>query len=166
MEKSKSVLVKDKDSPIWYVYVEDEVVGPLSHHQILEKIGNYEILWVDYIWAPRRLDWKRIADLKQFKADCPKKPARKEIGKIKKALSEKSKSIPVIPTKVDREWFLYYNQSQFGPFSKKEVIRLLEARKIHPEVFTWNDGMTKWVRLHRIPEFDDNLHAKVTQYKS
>ena len=53
---------------------------------------------------------------------------------------------------VAKDWFLYFNDSQFGPFSREEVRRFLQVGKINDRVHAWKDGMPDWERIAKLPE--------------
>ncbi|MBC7693762.1 MAG: DUF4339 domain-containing protein [Methylotenera sp.] len=73
--------------------------------------------------------------------------------------SASSTSIPVATSRPEKEWFLHYNDSQFGPFASEEVSRFISIGKIHGRVYSWRNGMSDWQKLETIPEFVKVIQA-------
>ena len=160
MENTEKVLFEN-DSPQWYVAVGDSYVGPLSAADVYRKISAQEISWAHYVWKKGQPEWKRLCDVKTFEAAVPRVPGKAAISDIKEISQPHIKAsarqaLAKTPQK-GREWFLYYNDSQFGPFSKEEISRFIEVGKIHGRVHTWKNGMDNWQRIEKTEEFDEVL---------
>ncbi|MGK5086952.1 GYF domain-containing protein [Bdellovibrionota bacterium FG-2] len=160
--------MENSEKPQWYIAQGERWIGPLRMNEVVEKIESNEITLAHYIWKQGQSQWKRICDLPLFKAAMPEEPTKEVQVEIKKASRpEVRKAPPRAPTpprppqaeesvESDEEaaiWFLFYNDSQFGPFSQAEVQRLLSIKKIHPRVHVWRDGLSEWNRLEDVQEF-------------
>jgi hypothetical protein len=174
MENTSKVLFED-DVPQWYLAVGNQKVGPLTASDVYQKVIAQEITWAHFVWSPGQSGWERICDIPTFQAAVPALPGGSNppptvadvTGKSKKLGSDsKSKKIPSgragsakkppasVPNPDDEKiWYLHYNDSQFGPFSKEEVDRSLAAGKVNGRVHAWTDGMKGWDRLERIKGF-------------
>ena len=149
MENSGKVLFGD-ETPQWFLALGDEQVGPLMAADVYQKILKQEISWAHFVWKVGQADWTRICDTPAFKNAMPTQPV------IKPALKPAAKvSPPPAPrnAKELKTWFLYYNDTQFGPFSEEEITRSLQSGKVHGRVHCWCDGMENWKRLEETPEF-------------
>jgi hypothetical protein len=165
MENTGKVLLEIDKVPQWYVAKGDHWVGPLTATEVYEKILSQEISWAHYVWKAGQADWKRICDLKTFQAAVPALPEKSVQTAVKAAaVPAQRKGPPPGPAKAatqkkeearppEKSWFLFYSESQFGPFSEEEVSRFLRIGKIHGRVFAWCDGMADWERLEKISLF-------------
>ncbi|OFZ80805.1 MAG: hypothetical protein A2583_08385 [Bdellovibrionales bacterium RIFOXYD1_FULL_53_11] len=143
MENTGKIMFQDDTKPVWYIAVGERWLGPLAAEDVYERIMQHQITWAHYIWRESQGEWKRICDVPVFKAALPSKPAREKLPP-KPPSSDRSE---------ERSWFLYYNDSQFGPFSTSEVERYLQTGKIHGKIHVWRDGMSEWKRLETVKEF-------------
>lgn len=169
MENTEKVLFED-DTPHWYIAMGDRWNGPLAASDVYERVTSGEITWAHYVWKPGQAEWKRLCDVKTFQAAVPSLPAKKlrnevtEIskpdvrsgGKATKAKSSSKQSA----LKEDRSWFLYYNDTQFGPFTEEEILRFLSVGKINPRVHAWKGGMPNWIRLRDLEPFKSGGSAQ------
>ena len=131
---------------------EGKRLAPLSVKEIYERIDQKEVDWVDWVRREDQKDWKRILEVETFKRLMPEAPKPEKSEKRAKVLkSKRSKS----STRQKRSWFLYYSESQFGPFAIAEVQRLLRVGKIHGGVYAWTDGLENWKKISRISEFSE-----------
>lgn len=162
MENSERFFFKD-DSPQWYIAAGERWIGPLTASDIYERILSNQITWAHFIWKKGQPAWKRICEVKDFQAAVPSQPAKgvqKEVKEstkptIRQAGSRKiaAPAAPKNPVQEVKNWFLYYNNSQYGPFSQLEIQHFLKSSRIHPQTHGWKEGMKSWERLDRIPEF-------------
>ena len=168
MENTGQVLFQD-DSPRWFLAVGSDSIGPLSASDLYERILLHEITWAHYVWRKGLSAWTRLCDLDEFKAAAPGAPPAMPSSQLAEAArrasqqsrnsagSAQSKAVP--PAVLDeqenpeREWYLYYNDAQFGPFTEAEIERLLRSGRINVRVHAWASGMEGWTRLHRIVSF-------------
>lgn len=166
MENTSKVLFED-DTPHWYIAMGSRWVGPLSAADVYQKVIAQEISWAHFVWRPGQADWKRICDVSTFQGAVPNVPNQGLKEQVKEASrptvrTAASAKPPKVKSSAEaRIWFLYYNDSQFGPFSGDEISRYLRVGKIHGRVHVWKDGMGDWERLEEVDKFaDDALEAK------
>ncbi len=151
MENTDKILFEDK-SPQWYVALGERWIGPLAAAEVYEKILNQEITWAHYVWKAGQKEWQRICDTETFQAAVPRQPKEQPKPVVKQA-----SRAPRAPQNFSEEknWFLHYNDTQFGPFSQSEVDRFLRIGKLHGRVNAWKNGMEGWALLERISAFAD-----------
>lgn len=182
MENTGKVFFEN-DSAQWYIaaYEQSQIqagtkyVGPMTAADVYQKVLRQEVPWTHYIWRPGLPGWQRISDVETFKAIVPQLPpelsaessddARAEAptatSVIKRANTSSKKLVKTAAVKsappqfkeAERSWFLHFNDSQYGPFSKDEVDGFLRIGKIHGKVHAWRDGMENWDRLENIELF-------------
>ena len=162
MENTEKVLFED-DTPQWYIALGDKWTGPLSASDVYERVLSQQISWAHFVWKPGQAEWKRLCDVKTFKAAVPSLPAKKlqnevkEVSKPNVRSSAKQTAVSGSGRKTlsqqERAWFLYYNDSQFGPFTEEEINRFLSIGKINERVHAWRSGMGNWTRLQDIEVF-------------
>lgn len=180
MENTDKIFFKD-EKPQWYIAQGTKHVGPMTAADVHARIVAKEITTADYVWKPGQKAWQRICDTKEFEVIAPKAPPKSvpQLAKETKAAPSKTASkkgpsepyplveLEGISSKADPKkpcWFLYYNESQFGPFSQEEILRFMSIGKIHGRVHAWKDGLAGWQRLEAVAEFKDA--AKKAQPKA
>jgi hypothetical protein len=181
MENSGNILFSD-DRAQWYLAVGEKPIGPFSASEVYEKILAQEITWAHFAWRQGEAQWNRLCDLPSFQAAVPRKPSQapevpqpQPVAHAKPAAKEAkgaqtrqaalrsgarataAATAPLAPE--SRIWFLYYNQTQFGPFSREEIGRFIMVGKIHARVHAWRYGMANWARLEKISEFASSLSS-------
>lgn len=160
MENTGKVFFED-DLPEWYIALGDRWIGPLTAADVYQQILEQKITWAHFVWREGQSDWERICDIQKFQAAVPHAPGKslteevKEAAKpvVKKASSSRKGPPPTPDADSEKVWFLFYNDTQFGPFSQEEVERFLQIGKIHGQVHVWKDGMENWTYLENVPEF-------------
>lgn len=175
MENTEKVFFEDND-PHWYVALGERWAGPLTASEVYEKVLSQEITWSHFVWRPGQPGWTKICDTLTFHAAVPRLPgvafdqatsqlvapapqAKAAPAPQKTAPAPAPKApvaqvdLPDEPPLEVRNWYLYYNDSQFGPFSRDEVERFLRSGRIHGRVHAWEGGMDNWERLERVPAF-------------
>ncbi len=169
MENTGKIILEGETQPVWFLAVGDTYVGPLSGQDLIQQIQAGQITWAHFIWKEGLGSWARICDVPVFQSAVPTAPASGLEARIQQqALSPQVKKAepgraaggadpktqrPANP--VEKVWFLFYNETQFGPFSYEEVSRFLRIGKIHARVFAWKDGMGDWERLEKLVIFGD-----------
>ncbi len=178
MENTGGVFFEGEQGARWYVAQGDRWLGPLTAAEVHEKIQSQELSWAHYVWTEGQADWQRLCDVPMFQAAVPGKPqtsiaarlkaeaeAAARAPEVRKAQlgrapappsgSDLRAELPEGNLEDDREWFLYYNDTQFGPFSADEISRFLRIGKIHGRVYGWRDGMGNWEKLEKLVAFGE-----------
>ncbi|MBC7387352.1 MAG: DUF4339 domain-containing protein [Cryobacterium sp.] len=129
--------------PEWFIAIGEKSVGPMSAPEVYERVVAGELTWISYAWKEGMGDWARLCDIPTFQSAVPPPPVAKPKAQP-----------PAMPTKKiqPKVWFLFFNESQHGPFSEDEIEGMLGAGKANGETFVWKDGMSDWERL-------DSVHA-------
>jgi hypothetical protein len=168
MENTSKILFQEDNTPKWYLALGDRWVGPLTVGDVFDKVLSHEISWAHFVWTPGQADWKRICDVKAFQAGVPGQPGKGIQSEVKAAVAgptvkKSERAAPRTRAKEappeGRVWFLYYNDTQFGPFDVSEIDRYLRVGKLHGRVHAWKDGMQDWERLERLAPFEKSVEA-------
>lgn len=150
MENTHSVYFEN-DQPEWFVAVGRSYVGPMSAAEVFDKVQSQEFSFAHYIWRESQEKWVRICDSERFRAIVPEEPS---IEVTASARRPGTREIPVPPPVPSQDqWFLYYNNSQFGPFEEEGINRFLRIGKVHGGVHAWKDGMPNWKKLSDLDQF-------------
>jgi hypothetical protein len=165
MENSKKILFGGDAPAEWFVVHGDRWLGPMTVSEVAEKVGRQEISWAHFAWKEGEAGWRRLCDIADFQVAVPEKPDPKLAKPAAKdarpdgadSRTRHLKQPPSPPAEVARNWFLYYNDSQFGPFSSGEIGRFLRIGKIHGRVYAWRDGLGNWTRLQEIADFKADI---------
>lgn len=153
MENTSKVLYSPgENQPVWYIALDAQKwIGPMSPSEIIERIQRGSLTWAHYGWKKEQAKWIRLCDIPEFKVAVPGEPSAQPPSKLP---SEKT-APPPVPKAI--QWFLYYSDSQFGPFTEEELHRFLRIGKIHGDVHAWSEGMTGWQKLKALPEFTESV---------
>jgi len=139
----------------WFVAQGQDWTGPFTAKEVVQRIAAGELSWTHLAWKAGMEGWKKIAEISDFRALLPQ-PAPAVSAPVQSVppVPVQSESPPKVQVAADvREWFLYFNDSQYGPFSMGEVLRLHSAGKITSRVHAWKKGMDKWERIERLSVF-------------
>ena len=192
MENTGKVHFEFEDqTPHWYVALGERLIGPMNAADVYTRVVSGEISWAHFVWKPGQVDWKRICDTKTFQSAVPSAPAKGMQNQVKEASRPTVRKVQssgqggmktppkpgrgtgeiswpgfAQPPAESKDWFLYYNESQFGPFTEGDIHRFLKAGKIHGRVHTWKDGMGGWERIERLPVFEASSLAATAARES
>lgn len=154
MENTSPFLFDNIDEK-FFLALKGRAVGPLTAQEVYDKIKAGEIGLLHYFWRDGWNDWKRVCDDREFTVLIPQKPTTASISHIREKLEgKKKKSTP--PTAGDGEiknYYLYFNSSQYGPFSKHELVHVMKSHKLGRSAYLWMPGWPNWKRLSEIEEF-------------
>src|SRR5690349_8051911 len=119
MENSDKIFFED-DSQCWYIALGERWMGPLKASEVYNKIQKRQLTWAHFVWRKGQSQWKRICDVKPFQGFVPQQPSHKPQVRTKTATQEVKR-----PQPEPKIWYLYYNETQYGPFSHNELAHFL-----------------------------------------
>lgn len=134
--------------PEWFIAIGEKSIGPMSASEVYDRVMAGELTWISYVWKEGMADWQRLADVPTFQAAVPPPPAAKPKAQPPAAPAKK------IQTK---EWFLFFNESQYGPYAEDEVLGMAGMGKINAETFAWKDGMSDWENITTLATFSTSF---------
>lgn len=142
------------DKAQWFLSFGDQPVGPLKAVDLYEKLTNGEINYLQYIWKEGMTDWVRICDEKTFQISAPVAPTSPPPAP--------KKNVTPPPPVMKREWFLFFNENQSGPYSVEEAISVAKINSLSlEESFAWREGMAGWSLLSEIDAFKTKLTSNL-----
>lgn len=122
--------------------------GPWSIEEISKKISSKQLEWMDYIYDEKTEDWIHILEHPQFTHilnSSFKNPITLQINQATARL--------VTDVLRERSWYILKQNNNFGPFSKFEMIQMLQSRTLFEHDFVWKNGMAAWKKLADIKDF-------------
>lgn len=158
--ENTSPFLFDNTEEKYFLAVKGKALGPITAQQVFEKIQSGEAGLLHYLWRDGWNDWKRVCDDRDFAVLIPQKPSSNSIQAIRDKLNSRNKKQAPPPSPDDHEarnYYLYFNASQYGPFSKNELVHILSSHKVGRSAYLWMPGWPNWKRLSEISEFSGYL---------
>ncbi len=63
----------------------------------------------------------------------------------------------------DKEWYVLKDANNYGPFSKIEVVQMLQAKTLYEFDYVWNAAMSSWKKISEAPEFSTSEMKKLQE---
>lgn len=127
-------------------------IGPFSISSILQRLENRETQWTDYIYDDGLGEWIMLLEHPEFSAkNLPQKPA-----------SSPSPS----RSHTDKEWFTLRDGNNYGPYSKLEVLQMLQEKNVYEYDYVWCEGMASWKRIAEVADFSKEEVRSLTKSKN
>lgn len=63
----------------------------------------------------------------------------------------------------EKEWYILRQDSQYGPYSYLEVIRLLQDRKVREYDYVYNQKLTTWKKISELEQFSPSKMTELRQ---
>lgn len=130
----------------YYVAHKGQQQGPFSIQEIEIKLTTEKLFWHDYIYDDKSQDWILLMEFPVF-TKLFNKSFENPIQ-----VGNKNIKIENDPMK-KRIWYVLKQNNNYGPFSKAELIQMLQGKTLHEFDFIWHDGMSSWKRLSDVNEF-------------
>ncbi len=125
----------------YYLSFEGSHIGPYSVDAIVKRVTAKQSQWTDYIYDEAIGEWVMLLEHPEFsEKNLPNKPA---------AASDRSPEDRI----KDKEWFILKEGNNYGPFSKLELVQMLQEKNIFEYDYVWCHVMPAWKRVADIPEF-------------
>lgn len=145
-------------------------LGPFSLADVKRQLGSGTLAYTDYLWAPEQEAWVMLAE--RFAADFPppKEPPTGVVVTGEKKLQERafggetfSQDLGISNEPI---WFLYRDNTKFGPYRYLELVRLLQTNACAPDDFVWKPGFDDWTRVRHCQEFDELVLRKLAHLRN
>ncbi len=144
--------------------------GPFTTADLRRKLKGGELVYTDYLWVPDQEAWCMFAD--HFAADFPppKEPppgiavtGEKKLKDREFASETFSQDLGISNEPI---WFLYRDNTKFGPYRYLELVRLLQTNACAPDDFVWKPGFNDWTRLRHCAEFEEPVLRKLVHLRT
>jgi hypothetical protein len=137
----------------YYVSKNNQQIGPFSEDDLVHKIKAKEISWMDYIYDEARKDWVIIVEHKAFNKMFTESVLKHSINDPTIAKQPKPKDLTPVESIKEKAWYVLKDSNNYGPFSKAEIIQMLQAKILYEYDFLWQPDMESWKRLAEISDF-------------
>ncbi|OFZ31486.1 MAG: hypothetical protein A2622_02565 [Bdellovibrionales bacterium RIFCSPHIGHO2_01_FULL_40_29] len=119
--------------------------GPWELSEISLKLASKELGWNDYIYDQKTEDWVLLLEFSALTESFNKS--------FKNPIVEPRKVKAIADPEKDRAWYILKQNNNYGPFSKNEMIQMLQSKTLFEYDFVWRKDQDSWKRLAEIPEF-------------
>ena len=144
--------------------------GPFSTQELKRKLKAGELSYTDFLWQSDQESWRMMADY--FSADFPppKEPPPGVQVSGEKKLTERQFGGETFAQDLgisnEPIWFLFRDNTKFGPYRYLELVRLLQTNACAPDDFIWKPGFDDWTRLRNCPDFDEPVLRKLVHLRN
>lgn len=156
MENTTHFLFDNTDEK-YFLAARGRAIGPLTAQDLYACIQKGEASLLHYVWEDGWADWKRIYDVREFTVLVPPKPSVASIDHIKETIKGKKKNTGTAAESDAKIYYTYFRKTQYGPFSKKELLHAILTQKIDRTAYLWTPGWPNWRPLSEVPEFGPQL---------
>lgn len=140
----------------WFYAKDGKAHGPLSLEQVQSMIASSELSGASHIFREGETQWKKLAEFVEFKTQLQSNDQR---NTTPASVVEPGKWIvlakSVEDTKVGNQ---AYNQK--GPYTREQILQLIQDGDIRWTDHVWTQGMTAWARISTVKEFNDSIDFK------
>jgi hypothetical protein len=158
MENTLSLLLQDT-SPEWYCVINSKPQGPLSAKDIVTRVQAGELSFASHLWKEGEASWQRIYEIEKFH---PLMPAEPSTAVIQEIMFQKKKAVvppaPPKPAEEVREWYVFVDDTQYGPFSSTELVGLIQGGRVVAQSYIWKKGFTDWELAENVKEWKSHFH--------
>lgn len=157
MENTTPFLFDDIDEK-YFLALQGKAVGPLTAQEVYERVQQGEVTLLHFVWREGQSDWKRLCDDHDFSMLVPQKPTSASIEAIRQRIKKRKAPEPqAAPSDDTKNIYLYFNRSQYGPFSRVELFHVLKSHKLDRSAYVWMPGWPNWKRITEIKEFAEHM---------
>ncbi len=138
---------------LFYVSLNGGHVGPYSVDTIVKKIEDGEHLWTDYVFCEAKGDWTVVMEHPSFSDRFKNSPV-----KSPSPVSESTVISAPAPAKQDEKfkekaWYILKEGNNYGPFSKLELVQMLQEKTLFEYDYIWHTKLNAWKRVAEIEEY-------------
>lgn len=138
---------------LFYVSLNGGHVGPYSVEAVVQKIEAGEHVWTDYVYCEAKGDWVVIMEHPSF-ADkfqaSPTKTAPKQVEEHTVINAEAPKHDDRYKEKA---WYILKEGNNYGPFSKLELVQMLQEKTMFEYDYVWHSKLNAWKRVAELEEY-------------
>jgi hypothetical protein len=128
----------------YYIASQGKQQGPYTIQEIEVKLTSEKVNWHDYIYDDSSEDWVLLMEYP---------PLTKLFNNSFQTPLAVVKDRPEVDPAKKRVWFVLKQNNNYGPFSKIDLIQMLQSKTLHEYDFIWHEKMTAWKRLSEVQEF-------------
>lgn len=129
----------------FYIASQGQQQGPFTLQEIEVKLLSQKLNWHDYIYDEQSEDWILLMEYAAFTHLFNKSFETPVKGKT-------ISHVEADPAK-QRIWYVLKQNNNYGPFSKLDLIQMMQGKALQEYDFIWHEGMSSWKRLADVQEF-------------
>jgi hypothetical protein len=145
---------------LFYVTHLGSQLGPYDKNQISDLLKAKKLNWNDYLFDEKSSNWIHVmehADFTDVFNTSFSDPLFQPQAKINVNIDELKK----------RQWFVLKENTNYGPFSKAELIQMLQGKTLFEFDFIWKQGIDSWKKLSDVEDFSEqNIKAVHAQART
>lgn len=150
---------------MYYLIKNNQIIGPLDGQSILRKVESKELHWLDRAFPANAT--QPISDLKNLKPLlCISRFSKKLTMSLKASASTSVSEAEFFGKFLDREWYLFRSNMPIGPFSKLEIIQMLQEKTLESDSYVWCVGSEGWNKVSEWAEFSKKEIQSLSQSKN
>jgi hypothetical protein len=144
--------------------------GPLTQTDLKRKLKAGDLQFTDYLWDSDSEEWRMLAE--HFSGDFPppKEPPPGITVSGDKKLKDREFGADTFSQDLgisnEPIWFLYRDNTKFGPYRYLELVRLLQTNACAPDDFVWKPGFQDWTRVRHCTEFEEAVLRKLVHLRN
>ncbi len=127
--------------------------GPWTLNEVSEKLLAKELDWNDYLYDQKQEDWVLLLEFPSLTQLFNKS--------FKNPIVETKKFKAVQDSEKDRAWYILKQNNNYGPFSKPEMVQMLQSKSLFEFDFIWRKDQDSWKRLAEVEEFSPEQIKKM-----
>jgi hypothetical protein len=144
--------------------------GPYSFQDLKKKLKSGDFSYTDYLWVAEDESWQMLAEFFATEFPPPRDPPAGITVTGEKKLKEREYDSETFSQDLgisnESIWFLYRDNTKFGPYRYLELVRLLQTNACAPDDFLWKPGFEDWTRVRHCPEFEDAVLKKLVHLRN
>jgi len=138
---------------LFYVSLNGGHVGPYTVETIAQKIEAGEHVWTDYVYCEAKADWvvamEHPSFTDKFQASNAKAPVKSAeaptaVGATAAKHDDKYK---------EKAWYILKEGNNYGPFSKLELVQMLQEKTMFEYDYVWHAKLNAWKRVAELEEY-------------
>jgi GYF domain 2/PilZ domain len=137
----------------YFVAHEGIQTGPWTLDEVSLKLSQKNIDWNDYIYDDKTEDWVLLLEFPALTALFNKS--------FKNPIKDAKTPVATDDPLRDRAWYILKQNNNYGPFSKAEMIQMLQSKTLFEFDFIWKQGLASWKRLSEVGDFQPEEVRKV-----
>ncbi len=128
--------------------------GPFTSQEILSLIQKNELGWKDHLFDEVSQSWVYIMEYPLFTQDFNSsfdQPLQMSFIQNHRPDTDLKK----------RHWFVLKEATNYGPFSKLEILQMLQGKTLFEYDFLWSDSFDSWKKVSELEEFSVEYVRKI-----
>ena len=161
MENTLNLLLQDTQSK-WYADGNGSPTGPFSSKEVVLRLQSGALSYASHLWRDGLGKWTRIYELSEFKCLLPAEPSAALIQGLQRTQQTIQPTPPSVQQRQEaRVWFVYLDNTQFGPFAEAEVTSLIDSGRVKASTYVWKKGFAEWCFAEKVAELE-SIFKKTT----